>query len=156
MKSAALAAAFAVLAAASPVAAADRTADEAALTVIKTQAWPGYYRTQDVDGLSVFLDEAFVNIGPDGSVSTRADELEGVRASGWMPANFRYEIKEFVWLKDDLVIVLGKGSSDREDESGAPCRHSYVSSNLLERAPETPNGWRALSSHVSDVQCQPV
>lgn len=160
MKFVAFAIAGLTLNAATPAAASDtasnRAADEAALTQIKTQAWPGFYRGQDADGLGAFLDLAFVNIGPDGSVSTRADELAGVRSSPWNPTNFRYEAERFVWLKDDLVIVVGKGLSERKDETGEACEHSYTSSNLLERAPETPTGWRALSSHVSGIGCAPL
>ncbi|WP_428408831.1 nuclear transport factor 2 family protein [Hyphococcus sp.] len=156
MKATAAALAFLALApvAARAETAPDRTADEAALTTIKTDIWPGYYRNQDAEGLAAFLDPAFVNIGPDGAVSTRADELEGVKAEPWNPSNFRYEVGNFVWLRDDLVIVVGQGSSDRRNEEGQPCRHSYTSSNLLERAADAPNGWRALSSHVSGVKCE--
>ncbi len=133
-----------------------RAADEAALTRIKTEIWPGYYRGQDAEGLGKFLAGAFVNIGPDGSVSTRDAEIDWVRENAWSPANFRYTINKFVWLNDDLVIIVGRGESDRTNEDGAPCRHSYASSNLLERAPQSPNGWRALSSHVSGDQCDPA
>lgn len=147
---------FLFTASASAESASDRAADEAALTTIKTEIWPGYYRGQDADGLDKFLGETFVNIGPDGSISTRADEIEGVRAAPWNPSNFRYEIGRIVWLNDDLVIIVGRGESDRTDETGAPCRHSYASSNLLERAPQAPNGWRALSSHVSGDKCDPT
>jgi hypothetical protein len=148
------------LVAAAPAAASEaksnRAADEAALTQIKTQTWPGFYLGQDADGLGAFLDPGFVNIGPDGSVSTRADELTGVRSSPWNPTNFRYEVERFVWLKDDLVIVIGKGMSERQNDNGEACEHSYTSSNLLERTPGTANGWRALSSHVSGLRCDPL
>ncbi|WDI31468.1 DUF4440 domain-containing protein [Hyphococcus flavus] len=132
----------------------DRAADETALTTIKLETWPGFYRTQNVEGLGAFLDPAFVIIGPDGELTTKTQALDGVRAAPWTPSNFRYEIGSFVWLNDDLVIVVGKGNSDREDAAGRPCAHSYTSSNLLERASDAPEGWRALSSHVSNVQCK--
>lgn len=131
----------------------DRVADERALTHIKTELWPGFYRAQDAEGLAVFLDEAFVNIAPDGSVTPREEELAGVRDFPWNPVNFHYEIEKFVWLKEDLVIIIGRGSSDRTNEDGLPCRHVYASSNLLERAKDAPLGWRALSSHVSGAEC---
>ncbi len=153
---AAVAAAFLVAFASASADEGHRAADEAALTQIKTDAWPGFYRTQDAEGLAAFLDAAFVNIGPDGSMTPRAEELAAVRADPWMPANFRYEITKFVWLRDDLVIIVGRGSSDRTDDDGKPCRHVYASSNLLERAGDAPLGWRALSSHVSGVECKPA
>ncbi len=142
-----------VLALAMPVAASTpRAADEAKLTQIKTEVWPGFYRRQDVKGLDGFLAGAFVNIGPDGGITPKAQELEAVRAQSWNPKNFRYTITRFVWLSDNLVIVVGRGESERTDKDGKPCRHGYVSSNLLERT-ASPLGWRALSSHVSGVAC---
>jgi hypothetical protein len=134
----------------------DRSADEAALKRIKTEVWPNFYRRQDAKGLDAFLDPAFVNIAPDGQLTTKAEELEGVRAEPWNPKNFRYTIKNFVWLNDDLVVVVGRGESDRTDGAGKPCRHGYASSNLLKRAPGAALGWRALSSHVSGDACTPL
>lgn len=130
-----------------------RAADEARLRQIKSEIWPNYYRRQDAAGLETFLAEAFVNISPDGEMTTRAEELEGVRQHPWNPKNFLYTIRKFVWLNDDLVVIVGRGESDRNDESGKPCRHSYASSNLLTRAPDAPLGWRALYSHVSGDAC---
>ncbi|WP_425409173.1 nuclear transport factor 2 family protein [Hyphococcus sp.] len=156
MKTAFVASAFvlSVCANASAETTPDRKADEAALSTIKLETWPEFFRTQDADGLGAFLDPAFVIIGPDGALTTRSETLDGVRAAPWTPSNFRYEIGSFAWLNDNLVIIVGKGNSDREDDEGRPCAHSYTSSNLLERAPDTPTGWRALSSHVSNVQCK--
>ena len=137
-----------------PAAQGARAADEAQLTRIKTETWPGFYRSQDADGLAAFLAEGFVNVAPDGAIASRAEELAGVRASRWEPRNFRYTIERIAWLDPDLVLIVGRGASDRT-EDGRACRHSYVSSNLLRRAPGTPLGWRALSSHVSGVSCVP-
>ena len=136
--------------------AASREADEAALRELKTQVWPGFYRRQDAKGLDGLLDPAFVNIAPNGDMSTKAEELDGVRAEPWNPKNFRYTIGRFVWLSDDLVVIVGRGESDRTDESGKPCRHGYASSNLLKRAADAPLGWRALYSHVSGDACVPM
>lgn len=153
LKLVALAAAFAFPAEVANALGPDRTLDEATLARIKKEVWPGFYRAQDADGLAAFLDDAFVNIGPDGAVTPRTKELAAVRAKAWTPANFRYEISEFIWLRDDLVIIVGNGSSDRTGDDGKPCRHVYTSSNLVKRAPDAPLGWRALSSHVSGVKC---
>jgi hypothetical protein len=144
------------LAALAPAAIADRRpADEAAIRHIKTEVWPSYYRNQDVAGLGAFLADEFVNIAPDGTVTPKAEELASVRKNAWSPANFRYTIKRIDWLSADLALVIGEGASDREDDKGKPCRHRYASSNLLRRAPDSPLGWQALSSHVSGDSCTP-
>ena len=135
---------------------ADRRTDEAVLRELKTGIWPGFYRNQDATGLDLLLDPAFVNIAPDGSITTKAGELEGVRTYPWNPQNFRYTIEHFIWLNDDQVIVVGRGQSDRSDGDGKPCRHGYTSSNLMRRAADSPLGWRALSSHVSGIGCTPM
>ena len=132
---------------------AERQRDEAQLKHIKTEVWPGFYRRQDAAGLGAFLAPTFVNIAPDGAVTERAAELDGVRQFPWNPKNFRYTIQRFAWLSDDLVVIIGRGESDRTDDSGKPCRHSYASSNLLRRTAGAPLGWQALSSHVSGDQC---
>ncbi|MGE0597354.1 MAG: DUF4440 domain-containing protein [Hyphomonadaceae bacterium] len=144
---------LAAMLALAPPAWAQSEADVAQLTRIKTEIWPSFYRTQDVEGLAAFLAAPFVNIGPEGGVQTRAEALEDVRANAWMPANFQYVIERIVWLDGDHAIVVGRGESDRTDPAGAACRHRYTSSNLLRRAPEAPQGWQALSSHVSGVGC---
>lgn len=142
------------LATLAPAASADRRpSDEAAIRHIKTEAWPSFYRNQDAAGLAAFLADEFVNIAPDGAVTPKVEELDWVRKNPWSPANFRYTVKRIDWLSPDLALVTGEGASDRTDEQGKPCRHSYVSSNLLRRAPDNPLGWRALSSHVSGDAC---
>lgn len=147
--------AFALTLAMPAAASTPHAADEAKLTQIKTEVWPGFYRRQDLKGLDVFLADVFVNIGPDGGITSKADELEAVRGQSWNPKNFRYTISRFVWLNDNLVIVVGRGESERTDKDGKPCRHGYASSNLLERTASS-LGWRALSSHVSGVACTPL
>lgn len=131
----------------------DRKADEAAIREIKATHWPNFYRNQDTAGLGAFLAPEFVNIAPDGAVTPRAEELAWVRNNAWGPANFRYTVTRIDWFGSDLALVTGKGASDRTNGEGKPCQHSYVSSNLLRRAPGTALGWQALSSHVSGDAC---
>jgi Domain of unknown function (DUF4440) len=145
-----------VITLASPALAADRAADESDLRTIKTEHWPGFYRKQDVAGLGAFLAPSFVNIAPDGSATARAAELEWLAANPWKAVNFSYTIARIDWHGDDLATITGRGASDRTDAAGRPCRHTYVSSNLLRRTPSAPHGWQALSSHVSGVSCAPV
>jgi hypothetical protein len=137
-------------------ASADRADDEAQISGIKRVSWPQFYREQNVDGLAEFLAPTFVMIAPDGSITPRDRELDAVRTTAWAPDNFTYTIDRIVWLDDDRALVVGRGTSDRTDAERKPCRHSYASSNLLQRAPEAPLGWRALFSHVSGVVCTPV
>ncbi len=127
--------------------------DEARLKEIKTTVWPAFYRSQNVDGLSHFLAPTFVNISPDGNASTREAELKGVTENAWNPVNFRYIVKRIDWHGANLVTVTGHGMSERTDDKGKPCLHSYTSSNLLKRAPGSEHGWQALSSHVSGIRC---
>lgn len=151
MRSALLAAVLGVLA---PLAHTDeRKADETAIREIKAAHWPNFYRNQDTAGLGAFLAPEFVSIAPDGAVTPRADELAWVRSNTWGPANFRYTVTRIDWFGSDLALVTGQGASDRTDGEGQPCRHTYVSSNLLRRAPGTALGWQALSSHVSGDAC---
>ena len=133
----------------------DREADEEKIATIKSEVWPSLYRNQDVEGLGEFLAPSFVNLGPDGSAESREQSLAWVASHEWNPENFTYSIERFDWFSDDLVLVSGKGRSDRTDETGEPCRHEYFSSNLLRRAPETDLGWQALNSHVSGIGCEP-
>ena len=130
-----------------------RTADEAQLREIKTQTWPDFYRNQDVEGLSAYLAPGFVNISPDGTVTTREEEIAGVAAEAWNPTNFRYLVDRIDWFGPDLALVIGRGLSDRTDDGGQPCSHSYASTNLIRRTPTSPTGWRALASHVSGLTC---
>ncbi len=132
------------------------TQDEARLKEIKTTVWPTFYRSQDVDGLGRFLASTFVNIAPDGNVSTREAELRSVAENSWNPVNFRYVVKRIDWHGVNLVTVTGHGMSERTDEQGKPCLHSYTSSNLLRRTQDTEYGWQALSSHVSGIGCAPL
>jgi hypothetical protein len=72
---------FALAGTAPALGATSRATDEAKLTQIKTDIWPGFYRRQDVNGLDAFLADVFVNIGPNGEITPKATELEGVRTS---------------------------------------------------------------------------
>lgn len=147
------AALLSALVAVSPAVASDRAADEAQLRHIKTETWPGFYREQDVEGLSAYLAPGFVNIAPDGSASERAAEISWVAENQWNPTNFRYVVDRIDWFGPDLAMVTGRGLSERTDEDGRPCDHSYASTNMVRRAPDSALGWQALASHVSGTRC---
>lgn len=134
----------------------DRQLDEQQLRHIKTVAWPGFYRSQNAEGLGDFLDDSFVNIGPDGSAVSKSEELAAIAGELWNPVNFRYVVDRIDWHDNDLVTIIGRGTSDRTNSDGTACSHSYASSNLLRRAEGTKMHWKALSSHVSGVACTPA
>lgn len=132
----------------------DRVADENALVLIKTRTWPDFYREQNVEGLDNYLADSFVIIGDEGEATEKADELKWVSENAWDPTDFRYEVQRFDWFTDNLVQVTGTGTSLRETDHGEPCKHRYTSTNLVRRAPDAPLGWRALTSHVSGLNCE--
>jgi len=130
----------------------DRDADIAALTKIKLEDWPRYYRENDADGLADFLSDEFVVISDTGRITPKADEVDWVRNNEWAGADtgFVYEIEKITFPTDDTAIIYGTGRSERINAAGQPCAHSYVSSNSLRR---DGGRWRATLSHVSGVTC---
>lgn len=112
--------------------------DRATLTHLKTVLWPRAYRTQDVELLDQLLDDTFEMIHADGTVTDKAHEMEAVATKPWDPGEFEYRIERLA-IYDDMAIVSGQGVATA---------YSYRSSNVLVRRPE---GWRAVSSHVSGV-----
>lgn len=132
---------------------AGESSDEAAIRKLKTETWPTIYAQNDADALAAFLADDFVLI-VGGSVTPKADEVEWMRTSSWdAPDDFVYEVVDVVFITPDAAIVYGRGLSTRTDDDGAPCRHSYWSSNTLRREGET---WRPVSSQVSDAKCEPL
>lgn len=127
--------------------------DEAALRTLKTDTWPAIYASNDADALDAFLAEDFVLIAG-GSITPKAEEVDWMRKNTWeAPEDFVYEVSDVVFITPDAAIVYGRGLSTRETENGTPCRHSYWSSNTIRREG---NDWRPVSSHVSDVSCEPL
>jgi hypothetical protein len=134
---------------------ADREADIDALTERKTMLWPRLYRELDHEGLDAFLDDRFVMIGPDGTITPKAEEIDwmrGAETSG-QPEDFAFAVERIIFPTDDTAIVIGEGTSTRTTPDGAPCAHSYRSSNTFVRHAE---GWRPIASHVSGVSCSPL
>jgi hypothetical protein len=127
--------------------------DDADLIALKTQVWPDIYASNDADRLDAFLSDDFVLIAG-GSVSSKAEEVDWMRNNEWdAPEDFVYEVEDIVYITHDAAIIYGRGLSTRETENGTPCRHSYISSNTVRRTEE---GWKPVSSHVSDVNCEPI
>lgn len=128
----------------------------ATLTEIKINEWPSYYKRQDADGLANFLSRDFVFITDDGSRSDYAKEVDWVRNNPWAGSandDFIYRIEDISFQSNDVAIIYGEGTSTRTTEDGAPCQHSYWSSNTL----RIEDGrWKPTFSHVSGVKCTPL
>ena len=135
--------------------AADREADVAVLTEKKVRVWPRLYAERDAAGLDEFLADGFRVLEPDGSVRTKADEVDWLREtppdSG--ESDFLFTIEEIVFSGDDLAIVYGHGDSTRETGDGRPCHHNYWSSNTFIRED---GAWKPVFSHISGVTCTPL
>lgn len=133
-------------------AAPDRAADLAALREAKLNAWPGYYRTNDADGLAAFLADGFVAMGDDGSTETKGDVVAWVRANKWANAAnaFRYDIKDIAFYGPDTANVYGVGSFDGKGADGTACRMRYTSANIFVREG---GRWKPKFSHTSKAAC---
>jgi hypothetical protein len=137
---------------AQPLAAQSCGDQEAELRTIKLERWPGYYRSQDIDGLRRFLADDFVLIDSRGQVSTKFEELEWLTANPWQSDHFEYRIRSVTCPAPNLAIIIGEGQSIRS-RNGVRERHTYVSSNSLVRSPD---GWQATLSHISGENTEPA
>lgn len=125
--------------------------EETLLTDLKVREWREIYDTGDADSLDWFLADDFVLIGGSDGFTPKAAEVSSLRENGGgLPQDFLYHVEDIVWVNEDAVIIYGRGTSTRTDDKGAPCNHSYLSSNVLRRDGDR---WRPVSSHVSDAQC---
>ncbi len=132
----------------------DRAADRAAIAKTKVETWRALYYNADVAGLDAFLRDDFVMVGPDGSVTPKAEELASLAESGWNgPEDFLYTVEDIIFVSDKAAIVYGHGNSTRTTPDGGVCHHTYWSSNTLVKES---GDWRPVFSHVSGVRCVPV
>ncbi|MEO0465701.1 MAG: nuclear transport factor 2 family protein [Pseudomonadota bacterium] len=119
-----------------------------------TVEWLGYYMENDAGGLDAFLDDEFVLIGADGSVSTKADEVAFLREDGWVaPVDYQYHVDDVILITPAVAFVYGHATSTRAGANGQPCQHVSSASNVLKSNGET---WRPISTHVSGVSCTPI
>ncbi len=130
----------------------DRSGDIAALREAKLNAWPGYYRANDAEGLAAFLADGFVALSDDGSTEAKADVVAWVRANKWTNAQnaFRYDIKDIAFYGPDIANVYGVGSFDGKAPDGAACRLRYTSANIFVR---DGGRWKPKFSHTSKAVC---
>ncbi len=129
----------------------EKTAREA-LTIAKVETWREIYRANDADALDAFLANDFILISPDGTTQSKSDAVSDLRDNPWdMPEDFLYTVDGIIFPARDTAIVYGQGNSTRINSEGAPCHHSYTSSNGFKYI----NGqWRPVSSHPSGSSCK--
>ena len=126
-------------------AAADRSADEAALREIKEVLWPKAYFEQDTELLGRLLAPEFQMVDGDGNWTTRADELDWVSKNKPGYDSLTFELKRLEVFENGTAIAAGTGTIRGTDEDG-PYVAQYQSTNVLIKR----NGvWRAIASHVS-------
>ena len=111
--------------------------DYETLRHFKTVLWPQAYRTQDVELLDRLLHDSFEMFDGDGNRSTKAEELESIRANRWDPGTFEYRIERLQIYQDAFAVIAGTGIAEN---------YSYKSSNFLVKEAGV---WRAIASHVS-------
>ena len=107
---------------------------------IKLNLWPQAYRTQDVELLASILHLQFQMTDAKGRVSTRSEELSGLKDYQWNPENFVYHIERLEVFNQQTAVISGRGETDT---------YSYRSSNVLIKEH---GRWQAILSHVSGYQ----
>jgi hypothetical protein len=126
-------------------AAADRSADEAALREIKEVLWPKAYFEQDTELLGRLLAPEFQMVDGDGNWTTRADELDWVSKNKPGYDSLTFEIKRLDVFENGTAIAAGTGTVRGTDADG-PYVAQYQSTNVLIKRD---GAWRAIASHVS-------
>ncbi|NVJ66807.1 MAG: nuclear transport factor 2 family protein [Gammaproteobacteria bacterium] len=116
--------------------------DEQQLRHLKTTLWQQAYRNGDVKLLDKILHESFQFVQNDGSISTKAKELDFVANNQWNPKSFRYEILRLDIYQGQFAVVSGTGHAETQNGT----KYQYHSSNHLIKQD---GRWQAISSHVS-------
>lgn len=141
----------AVTARANDVAKSNPSDDARALREIKEVLWPKAYREQDVALLDRILADEFRSIDAEGNWSSKAEELEYIRAHKPSHTSFKFEITRLDVFENGSAIVAGTGTVRGTDDKGAYVVR-YQSTNVLIRRS---GQWRAIASHVSGMKRTP-
>jgi hypothetical protein len=124
---------------------ADKQADEIMLRQIKEKEWPRSYREQDTALLKKILADEFQYIDEDGSISTKALELDYISKNKPSYDSFHFDIKRLEVFENGTAVVSGMGHIKGQNEKGKYYT-TYWSSNIFIKR----NGqWKAIASHVS-------
>lgn len=126
-------------------AAADISADEAALRELKELYWPKAYFEQDTKLLDRILAPEFQMVDGDGNWSTKADELAWVAKNKPGYESLAFSIRRLDIFENGTAIAAGTGTIRGTDEKG-PYVAEYQSTNVLIKRD---GHWRAIASHVS-------
>jgi hypothetical protein len=122
--------------------------DEEVLREIKEVLWPRAYATQDVDLLDSILAEEFQMVDAEGNWSTKAAELEWIRANAPSYDSLEYNITRLDIFENGTAIVAGTGVVSGSAEEG-PYVLEYQSTNVLIKRDGV---WQAVASHVSGTK----
>ena len=122
--------------------------DEEVLREIKEVLWPRAYATQDVDLLDSILAEEFKMVDAEGNWSTKAAELEWIRANAPSYDSLEYNITRLDIFENGTAIVAGTGVVSGSAEEG-PYVLEYQSTNVLIKRD---GAWQAVASHVSGIK----
>jgi ketosteroid isomerase-like protein len=119
--------------------------DKAALTQLKTVAWPKAYREQDTLLLDRILADEFKMIDSNGKSYTKKDELAYIKGHKPDYISFEFKIERLDIFENNTAVVSGTGTIQNRDKKGN-YTFIYQSSNILIKR----NGeWKAISSHTS-------
>jgi len=124
---------------------ADNATEEEKLRYFKKVLWKKAYWDQDTKLLDRLLAKEFQFCRPDGSVSTKDDELEFIRKNKPSYDSFVYTIKRLDIFENGTAIISGSGHVKGKDVKGK-YEYTYISSNVLIKRH---GKWKAVGSHVS-------
>jgi len=139
---------FAFLILQSTPAPSEQRTDESVLREIKEVLWPRAYAQQDVELLDSLLADDFQMVDAEGNWSTKADELDWVRANKPSYHSLVFKIKRLQIYETGSAIVAGKGLISGSDDNG-PYTLEYQSTNVLVKSD---GSWKAVASHVSGIK----
>jgi len=127
------------------IAAADTSADQAALRELKEVYWPKAYFAQDTKLLDRILAPEFQMVDGDGNWSTKADVLACVAKNKPAYESLVFTIRRLDIFENGTAIAAGTGTIRGTDKKG-PYVAKYESTNVLIKRD---GQWRAIASHVS-------
>ena len=127
-----------------PDTATEQASDLETLRYLKEVEWPKAYREQDTLLLDRILGDDFQMVTADGEWSTKALQMERIKAAPMDHDYFSYEIKRLEILENGTAIIAGTGHIVNDSTETI-----YQSSNVLIKREGI---WKAVLSHVSGIR----